>query len=633
MNRKRYDILLLLSFMILLISCGGTPQQRNMLSRAERLMNNHPDSVLKILDSARNEAPNYPRSLRMKYELLHAAAQNKAYISFTSDSVMKEVVDYYDSHGTANEQLQAHYVLGCVYRDLNDAPKALQCYYDAVDKADTTSSDCDYYTLCCVHSQMYILFGKQGYDEQALSEINKMYKCALLGKDTVGAINAYEYKSNLYYVNGNLDSAYNISLNASRQYSKYGYIKESARALNNVINVAVTSGDYSHAKKYIDIYESQSGIFDSCHHIISGFESHYSIKGLYYYGINKLDSAEYYFRKEMREGKDIKNQKYSSHGLFLVYSRRKDADSIVKYSQMCYDATDSFQLSVSADNLRQIGSLYDYGRYQRMANLEAQEASVFRLWLVTSSAVFIILILLSIIMYRRNKERMAQINHENEMNMERLENKEADLEKLKKSNHESNESMTRLKSEIINLQTAISESNMQNKNILSLLTYKESELTSMQEKIECNNALIDSKRTEISELQQKLSVLQEDHLRPDEWDLESDLFHSPILATLHECAAKGKKASDPMLNELIELMEIKAKEFVNTLGINENKLSYHDVLICILVKLRFLSSEICILTGVSSQNLTNVRARLLNKIFHAKKGGAKDFDRRIRQMK
>ena len=159
MNRKRYDILLLLSFMILLVSCGGTPQQRNMLSRAERLMNNYPDSVLKILDSARNEAPNYPRSLRMKYELLHAAAQNKAYISFTSDSVMKEVVDYYDSHGTANEQLQAHYVLGCVYRDLNDAPRALHCYQDAVDKADTTSEDCNYNLPSRVYNVMGYIMG------------------------------------------------------------------------------------------------------------------------------------------------------------------------------------------------------------------------------------------------------------------------------------------------------------------------------------------------------------------------------------------------------------------------------------------------------------------------------------------
>src|SRR5574344_1776948 len=211
MNRKRYDILLLLSFMILLVSCGGTSQQRNMLSRAERLMNNHPDSALKILDSARNEAPNLPRSLRMRYELLHAATQNKAYISFTSDSVMKEVVDYYDSHGTANEQLLAHYVLGSVYRDLNDASMALQCYHDAVDKADTTSTDCDYSLLGIVHSQIAVLFLLQESPKLALSEMDKAIRYAWLAHEPYLAISCYEQKSCIYYELNMLDSAINLS--------------------------------------------------------------------------------------------------------------------------------------------------------------------------------------------------------------------------------------------------------------------------------------------------------------------------------------------------------------------------------------------------------------------------------------
>ena len=32
---------------------------------------------------------------------------------------MKEVVDYYDRHGSANERMLANYVLGCVYRDMH----------------------------------------------------------------------------------------------------------------------------------------------------------------------------------------------------------------------------------------------------------------------------------------------------------------------------------------------------------------------------------------------------------------------------------------------------------------------------------------------------------------------------------
>ena len=58
---------------------------------------------------------------------------------------------YFDRHGTANERLKAHYLLGCVYRDQNEAPHALQCYQDAIEVADTLSPDCDYQTLLAVY--------------------------------------------------------------------------------------------------------------------------------------------------------------------------------------------------------------------------------------------------------------------------------------------------------------------------------------------------------------------------------------------------------------------------------------------------------------------------------------------------
>ena len=65
-------------------------------------------------------------SRQMHEALMQAKAQNENFEPFTTDSTMLRVVDYYDSHGTANEQMLAHYLLGCVYRDLGDAPRALE---------------------------------------------------------------------------------------------------------------------------------------------------------------------------------------------------------------------------------------------------------------------------------------------------------------------------------------------------------------------------------------------------------------------------------------------------------------------------------------------------------------------------
>ena len=167
----------------MLIGCTGngyTPA----LQAIDSLMNDSPDSALSMLKGMKSEVPDWSKAQRMRYHLLTMKAQNKAYVNFTSDSLAKEVVEYYDNHGTANDRLLAHYLLGCVYRDLGESPHAVDCFLDAAACADTTAKDCDFYTLSSVHSQM----ANQYYSQLLLSnEVEARRKAshyAVLAKDT-----------------------------------------------------------------------------------------------------------------------------------------------------------------------------------------------------------------------------------------------------------------------------------------------------------------------------------------------------------------------------------------------------------------------------------------------------------------
>jgi tetratricopeptide (TPR) repeat protein len=57
-------------------------------------------------------------------------------------------VQFFDRHGTPNDRLLAHYLLGRAYHEQGEAPMALECYQKAAECADTTSKDCDYRQLC-----------------------------------------------------------------------------------------------------------------------------------------------------------------------------------------------------------------------------------------------------------------------------------------------------------------------------------------------------------------------------------------------------------------------------------------------------------------------------------------------------
>lgn len=160
LNKRIMNRLSLLFFLILLsmlLSCTGNKAYDQQLSKADSIMDIADDSAqiaIKMLDALKPEWSKFTKAQRMRYDLLYHKAMNKAYIDFTSDSTMLAVVDYYEHHGTANDKMLAYYILGCVYRDMHEAPMALEYYNKATEQADTAAQDCDYATLCRVYSQM-----------------------------------------------------------------------------------------------------------------------------------------------------------------------------------------------------------------------------------------------------------------------------------------------------------------------------------------------------------------------------------------------------------------------------------------------------------------------------------------------
>ena len=141
-------LLLVMVFPLLMVSCSrGGKELAAKLHLADSLIEAEPDSGVALLMSLEEEAADASRANRYRYQLLLAKAMNKTYRPITTDSVMRKVADYYDDHGSANDRMEAHYLLGCAYRDMGDLPQALLQYEEAVAKADTASEDCDFKTL------------------------------------------------------------------------------------------------------------------------------------------------------------------------------------------------------------------------------------------------------------------------------------------------------------------------------------------------------------------------------------------------------------------------------------------------------------------------------------------------------
>ena len=78
---------------LLLVACGKSEDLERVLGTADSLITVSPDSAFHYLEAYSTLKPEGSRSQRMRYELLRATAQNKAYVDFTTDSVMKQVAN------------------------------------------------------------------------------------------------------------------------------------------------------------------------------------------------------------------------------------------------------------------------------------------------------------------------------------------------------------------------------------------------------------------------------------------------------------------------------------------------------------------------------------------------------------
>ena len=104
---------------------------------------------------------------RMRSGLDSINERNRNDQPFTVKDV-EPYVQFFDDHGTPNDRLLAHYLLGRAYYEAGEAPMALECYQKAAEFADTTSKDCDYKQLCRVYAQIADIF----YYQNSLVSIN-----------------------------------------------------------------------------------------------------------------------------------------------------------------------------------------------------------------------------------------------------------------------------------------------------------------------------------------------------------------------------------------------------------------------------------------------------------------------------
>ena len=583
MQKKRgmkEKVIYLLLILLLLASCAGNRKYDDLMQRADSIMNVNDDSArvaIRMLDGVKPQLPEFSQSQKMRYELLRHKAMNKACITFTSDSVMKEVVDYYDHHGSANERMLANYVLGCVYRDMHEAPMALEYYNKATEQADTTAADCDYGTLYRVYSQMGFLFSKQYLPYQLLDAFGKAEKYAYLAKDTLNAIINYQNRENAYSYLGNKDSVIAINLHAATMFKQIGNNYAAAIAFGCNYNYYVEKEDTLNALKTFKAYfstgyEGNSEYEDSKAYVLCQ-------KGTYYMFTAQLDSAYNNLQQSLRLCKSYSIKAATTKALAQYYAKVNQPAMAMKYALQSSEYNDSDLIEARKTQLQQVQAMYDYSRNQEVAKRAEQKAkrSMQMNYMIVLACIMLFLLLSYIyrkqLALKKKKIAVSKLLYEDSLlKLKRLQDEKAKL---------------------------VSEND---NKLVQIITEKEKTINKL--------------KAEINDIQEKYSLSSMS-------DVELALMDSSIYKKIKFIEVHPKKnMSEEDWKELADTVEKAIPNFIPRL---KNKLSDKDYQICLLIRLGFSTSLIARLLDLSVAAISKSRKTMLKKIC-GKIGKPKDFD-------
>ena len=557
------------------VSCGQQAADRD-IAVADSLSEAAPQRAMTLIDSLEGEST-MNKSRHMKLLLLKAKVRNKLAMPMSTDS-LKDIADYFDKHGDSNERMLAYYILGSAYFDGKDAPMALQYFHEAAAKADTTDSNSDFLTLHRIHVWSAEIFKNQRAFSDAFHENSLAFKYAMKAKDTLNAIITYEQKANIYKLKGNIDSAISIREELYTMYKKNGADKMAAISLGPLITTLAKYNMIEKSGKYLNIYEKESGLFDKYGNIKNGREIFYSIKGYYYLYNNCIDSAIFYFNKCLNTTKSYPSDYiFTYKGLTELYKKLHRPDSVAKYADLARMMTDSAYAQMSTEHLQQMQAMYNYNRYKQTAEEAEKDAlrtkyiSIIIIMAIMAAAIGGALAVRTYIM-RKRRARVDEIK-EYKRKINELEMSRAELESI-------------------------------------------------------NSGLNAEVNRMIEEKTKKIDILKTEYEKNFNNVKDKDLFEcEPIVIQIRW---KARKTTKPMDKDEISRLKELFKDY-RPLSNWENTLNNNEYLICMLVRLDFVPAEICILTDLSSSNISNIRKRLLEKMT-GREGSPKDFDKYIKSL-
>lgn len=399
----------LLTVLLLLSSCSHKSETGTLFSHADALMEEHPDSVLRLLDLPPEEIEELSDNECARYALLLARATDKCKQSLLPcDSLLNVALKYYDDD--EKEKAVALLYKGRLAVEMEKVKEAISYLQEGLTIIQNFPKELK--TKSLFLSSLGNLYFDAGYYDESIEIYEAMYQCSITDLDKSIALN-------------------NIS-------TYYCLIDEKDSTLmfqHKALNYAISSGDsllIAMSKHNLSLE------FDSFDELDSAlFYAQSALKGLpkkenhgnYYSNLGDLifktggnkDSARHYLNKSLAE-LSIEGKSTCLNNLYNLEKENGDYKTANIYLEKHAAIIDSLYYMDQSTEIQQL--IYEYNTKMRVREEQIRGNRIVRSTIAGS--VFVCFLIILIYQSRINRKKRLQLQYER--SLEQTQNKLSSLE-------------------------------------------------------------------------------------------------------------------------------------------------------------------------------------------------------------
>ena len=575
-----YVPLLFLFILFAGLSCQRAEKSYPLaMQRAISLLSARPDSALYYLSQLDSQMADEPEETRMYHRLLTLAAEDKLYVPHTSDSLIREIVRYYEGYGDSDKLMMAYYYQGSVWRDMNDAPRAIDCYHRALEAGrHTRCSD----LLISIYSQLGTLLAYQGVYDESLQATRTALALCRQYRDTVNSPFFLRNIGRIWDIRRNKDSVYHY-YNAALQQARYNQDSVMIEAvLLELGAISLSFNEVDTAKMLLEKVKHRNDRKRFFHGILGRI---YSREG-------QRDSARAYFNRALPYAGLRQQVTLHEELARLDYAEGRYAEAFSHASQSMA-LRDSVTSLTETEEVAKINALYNYHRTEEMNRQLEQRNRRQRGWLygIVSAALFAAC---ATAVWLRQKKHEAALQRQKIRNLEAEQYRRSEAYRA-----ESRRQLAELEAQ--------------------LCKAEKDKDTARRELLETRHALLE------------LSAAKDRIEQQERGLLVSQLHRSSVYAFFHKAAHEEVRITAENWQELRAAIDAAYDDFTGRLYSLCPNLSEMELHICWLIKIQLSPKDMAQVVGRSQSAVSMARTRLYKKIYQ-KEGTTSDFDKFIADL-